>query len=124
MILILFTLILCISCARTEQEPILVDTSKMSDDLLRASREGNTAEVRSLLDAGAEVNATDDDGFTALIWALTAGSPEVVRLLIYSGADVNAQDNYGITALIAASQYGHTDISKLLIEGGADISAY
>ena len=86
MILILSTLIIDISCVTTEQEPILIDTSKISDDLLRAFQEGNTAEVRTLLDAGTEVNATDGDGFTALMFTSGYGHPEVAKLLIEAGA--------------------------------------
>lgn len=118
-ILILLTLILCISCVTTKQEPILVDTSEMSDDLMRASQEGNTAEVRAFLDAGTEVNATDDDGFTALMWASAAGTLEVIRLLIEEGANVNAQSNDGETVLVVALQEGHTEIVELLKKAGA-----
>ena len=84
-ILILLTLILCISCITTEQEPILMDTSEMSDDLLRASREGNTDKVQTLLDAGIEVNAAADDGITALTNASAEGHSEVAYLLIEAG---------------------------------------
>lgn len=119
MILILLTLILCISWVTTEQETILINTSKMSDDLLRASREGNTAEVRTLLDAGAEVNAANDDGFTALMAASVKGHTDIAKLIIKAGADVNAQTNDRFTALMYASQYGHTEIVELLKKAGA-----
>jgi ankyrin repeat protein len=111
-VLILLTLFTTVLCFAT-------DNSKINEDLRRAAQSGNTAEVRSLLDAGAEVNATDDDGFTALLLASTWGHPEVVHLLIKAGADVNAQDKDGATELMHASQAGHTEIVELLKRAGA-----
>lgn len=70
---------------------------------MEASKYGHTKIiVKLLLDAGADVNAQDKYGYTALTMALGEGNAETAKLLIGTGAtfDVNAQDEYGLTALM------------------------
>ena len=91
--------------------------------LVEASHAGSTDIVSLLLDKGADVNAQDADGYTALSIASRNGHTEVVKLLLDKGADVNVQDADGDTALIWASRNGHTEVVKLLLDKGADINA-
>ncbi len=76
------------------------------------------------LDAGADVNAKDNNGVhngqTALILAVRLGHTDVVRTLLDAGADVNAKDNDGQTALWEAAYGGHTDIVEILRAAGAE----
>jgi len=61
---------------------------------------GNAAVVKSLLDAGADPNATmDSSGFSALMTAARIGSSEIATLLLHSGANVNAMNELRETAL-------------------------
>jgi ankyrin repeat protein len=53
--------------------------------------------VTLLLDAGAQINAVNEAGFTALHGAAFAGNSEVVQLLVEKGAAINAQDFRGRT---------------------------
>lgn len=76
-----------------------------------------------LLDMGADVNATDKDGNTALILATTRGDEPTVQLLLEKGANVNARDKYNSTALIFAAINEHESIVRLLLEKGADVNA-
>src|SRR5688572_26462940 len=66
-------------------------------------REGMFDEVRAAVSAGAEVNARDDSGRTALHYAVGSNRREAARamveLLIGAGADVNAADSSGVTPL-------------------------
>lgn len=78
--------------------------------LLRAE---TAEETKKALEAGANVNARDEDGETPLMRARTL---EQTKLLIAAGADVNARSKYGDTALICA----FTDEQAiLLIDAGA-----
>lgn len=79
--------------------------------------------ARLLIDKGADINAQDKDGSTALILASDKGHEAVVRLLIDKGAGVNAQNKDGSTALILASEKGHAAVVRLLINRGADVNA-
>ena len=81
-----------------------------------AAFSGNIEDVKKALDAGADVNAKDNTGFTALIWASIYGHTEIVRKLLNAGADVNAKTNSGQTALIGASINRHTEVVKILEE--------
>ncbi|KAI1326816.1 hypothetical protein F5Y16DRAFT_218338 [Xylariaceae sp. FL0255] len=89
--------------------------------LTAAAFDGTLNIVRLLLDAGADVNASD--GY-ALQTAAAEGHYEVVQELLQRGADVNAlttRDNFTSgTALQAACESGQTEIVRMLLESGAD----
>ena len=90
--------------------------------LMDAAAFGSTDAVQLLLDRGADPNAKNAFGATALMWA--AGDMEKVRLLVAKGADVNARSNIGRTPLSIAVLYdGSFEIARLLIEKGADATA-
>ena len=70
----------------------------------------------------AEVNAADQDGRTAMMWAAGRGNLICLQLLIVSGADVEAVDQNGVT-IMRAAQGGHLTCLKLLVASGADVNA-
>ena len=68
-----------------------------------ATRKGDRAAVRSLLQEKVDVNAPGKDGTTALHWAVRANDLETVELLIRAGATVKAPDRYGVIPLYLAA---------------------
>ena len=90
--------------------------------LHEAAGRGDTAKVQLLLDKGADINAKDSNGETALMEAADNGHLEVVKQLLAKGADVNAKSSYGYTALLYAADQGHTECVGLLLDGGANIN--
>jgi ankyrin repeat protein len=74
--------------------------------------------VRVLLASGADVNASDVNGITALIEAADKGRPKTARLLLQSGANVNVSTRGLGTALDAAERSGHNDIVAMLRQAG------
>ena len=85
-----------------------------------AAEQRDEASVRILLHSGADANAAQVDGTTALHWAAYHDDAEMVGLLVRAGADVNAVNRYGASALAEASTNGNAAIIKLLLEAGAD----
>lgn len=67
-----------------------------------------------LIDRGADVNATDYTGITALMYAVVCGLENTVKELIEAGADVAKKDNEGNTAITAAQSLGHDRIVTIL----------
>ena len=73
-----------------------------------------------LLAAGAEVDARDVRGGTALMGAVMLGDREMVDLLLDHGADAKAIDSVGRSAMLYAAVFHFTDIQERLLEAGAD----
>ena len=86
------------------------------------SENGCTETLNFLLDNGADVNVTDESGWTALSRASGRGDAEIVTLLLKKGADVNP--NTGSVPLSQASYNRHPEIVKILLTAGADVNAY
>jgi ankyrin repeat protein len=89
---------------------------------MEAAGEGHTHIVQALLAHGADVNAKNKFGCTALMMAAVEGHADIVQALLSQGADVNAKDNDGYTALLAAEQMGHKEIVRMLKKDGAKVS--
>lgn len=108
--------------------------------LMVASRTGKTGAIQALLDHGAHVNKTNNEGQTALMWAAAAKNPAAVKLLIEHKADVNAQTHKappprpldtifsapypvgGMTALLFAARQNDMASAQALLDGGANIN--
>src|SRR5688572_16057208 len=89
-----------------------------------AAMRGDVAAVRALIRSGAEVNAAQGDGMTALHWAADLGHEELARILVAAGANVNARTRVGHHApLHVAAENGHGEVVRLLAEAGADVHA-
>lgn len=76
--------------------------------------------LRSLLAAGADIDAPDESGNGPLAYAAQFGAPEMVDLLLTAGADINATDEDGDTALHCASYVGNPGTVAALLAAGAD----
>lgn len=72
--------------------------------------------VQLLLDAGAEVNAQDGDGWTPLNLAAHEGAAETVALLLARGADPSIANRAGQTPLQTAEREGRAETAALLRE--------
>lgn len=84
-----------------------------------AERRDQTA-LRTLLKSGADVNATQVDGTTALHWAAYNDDAETATLLVKAGANTNAANRYGMPPLGVAATNGNAAVVKVLLDGGAD----
>jgi ankyrin repeat protein len=89
-----------------------------------AAMRGDRDAVRSLLKQGADVNAAQGDGMTALHWAAMKNDVEMATMLLYAGANVKASSRLGAyTPLYLAAKNGNAAMVTALIDGGADVKA-
>jgi ankyrin repeat protein len=91
--------------------------------IVRAAGEGNEEEVKTLLEGGADTEAKDAQGNTALIKCGENGHEGTARVLLKHGADIEAKEKDGFTALISAGENGHEGTARVLLEHGADTEA-
>ena len=90
--------------------------------LMRASAFGSAAEVKALLQKGADPNAKNAQGATALHYAATDEAK--IRALLEKGADVNVQSKQGRMPLhVAAAVDGGVNGVRMLLDKGADVNA-
>jgi uncharacterized protein len=86
---------------------------------------GKAEAARTLIEAGAEVNAysTNEMRVQPLHSAASGRHIEVCRVLIASGADVDATQRHGFTPLHAVAQHGDIELVELLLSAAANPSA-
>lgn len=113
------TIIFISACAVSGPSPLIISI-----------RSGDVTTVKSMIDAGEDVNELSRDliGYqhwriTPLIGASVSGNLEIMELLIEAGADVDKKDEWGDTPLMAAVAFDHIRAARLLLENGADIDA-
>ncbi len=89
-----------------------------------AAMRDDVAAVRALLDGGADVNAAQGDGMTALHWAARNGNAALTELLVAAGSDLESSTRIGAhTPLHVASTAGRGAVVELLLGAGADAGA-
>ena len=89
-----------------------------------AAQRGDVEAVRSLLRDGADVNAAQNDGMSALHWAAQNDDDAVIEVLLYAGANTAATTRLGgYTALHLAGRAGNAEALDALLSGGVDADA-
>jgi ankyrin repeat protein len=89
-------------------------------DVADAAMRGDSAAVQKLIAEKADVNAPQNDGATALHWAVYRNDREMVGLLVRAGANPKAANRAGSTPLWLAGIGGNAAIMAALLEAGAD----
>jgi ankyrin repeat protein len=94
-----------------------------STPLQWAVYEGNVAEVRRLLKAGANVSLANNYGATPMGLAAEVGNAEIIKLLLDAGADADSPNPDGQTALMEVARTGNVEAAELLVKHGAKVDA-
>ena len=94
----------------------------MTAEWKAAARAGNVEAMERLLEQGADIDALDEHGQTALMLAAMRGHTAVARFLVARGAKLDHTAKFHLTALMLAVIAGHADIVRALVEAGADLT--
>lgn len=89
--------------------------------LMAAASRGSLKLLKILLDSGANIDDLDDDGKTALMYAVD-NHPNITSELMKRKADINVKTNNGMTAFLLAVKNGDFFSMRLLAEGGVDVN--
>jgi ankyrin repeat protein len=107
---------------RIEQD-VRKQQKRLNDKFIELSSWEHLNEMGYFLAKGADINAVDKDGNTALIWSCLQKRIKSVKFLLDRGANTEARDKDGKTALIQAAWADHAEILELLLERGTNIEA-
>uniref|UniRef100_A0A8C7PGX5 Euchromatic histone-lysine N-methyltransferase 2 n=1 Tax=Oncorhynchus mykiss TaxID=8022 RepID=A0A8C7PGX5_ONCMY len=100
-----------------------VQDKSMRTPLLEAIINNHVEVTRYLVQSGACVYHTEEDGYTGLHHAAKLGSLDIVTLLLETGqVDINAQDSGGWTSIIWAAEHKHINVIRALLNRGADVT--
>ncbi|WP_432644018.1 ankyrin repeat domain-containing protein [Paenibacillus pabuli] len=95
-------------------------STSSDEQLLKAALEKDIESIEKWIQAGADINAQDQNGRTAAMIATYNNDLASFQVLIEAGADVNVQDDMKNTPFLYAGAEGYLDILKLTIDAGAD----
>ncbi len=97
-----------------------VGYAALMSPVLDAAKRGDVETLKVELRSGADVNAAQGDGFTALHWAAKTGNREVAEVLIAAGADLEATTRLGShMPLHVAAAAGKAGVAEALLLAGA-----
>jgi serine/threonine-protein phosphatase 6 regulatory ankyrin repeat subunit B len=116
-ILLLLGMLCAILPKATTAQPPAPPATPYDTALFTAIRSGDRYSLQKQLDAGSDANAIQN-GFSALMIATLAGTPQQMQLLIDRGAKPNYADHDSLTALFLAIP--DQEKSLLLVQHGAD----
>jgi ankyrin repeat protein len=98
--------------------------AQSSAPIADAAQAKDAAAARKLIKDGADVNAAQGDGMTALHYAALNGDAELAQMLLFAGANVGAKTRIGgYTALHLAAQVGNANVMAPLVASGAQVAA-
>jgi len=89
-------------------------------EMIDAVAAGDEVRVKELLDTGIDLDITDGEGWTPLMWAVQNADAKMIQILLEAGANPNKLNNYEETALYFAIYQNNVEVIKTLILTGAD----
>ena len=106
------------SAKETQSKEKRVET--VNQPFILSAEKGDTPNVLKLLQDGADINAVDERGRTAVMAATYNNKVDTVKALIQKGADLNIRDHNLNNVLLYAGAEGFIEIVKFAIDAGAN----
>lgn len=116
--LLTLSLITTINATEKKEKKVVSPTN-----LFVAIKREDVKTVQEYIQANANIEATDKDGNTPLIYAVRWGNPTIINLLLRAKANIEARDNDGNTPLMYAVKRGDPLIVNLLLDRKANMEA-
>ncbi len=88
--------------------------------LFMALMTGDTAQMQTLINKGAQVNIKAPGVGTPLLYACSTGNVQAAQILVNAKANLNEANESGLTPLMLACIMGNTDLAQVLLAAGAD----
>ena len=92
----------------------------MRPEFESAATSGDVLALETLLNAGADIDAKDRYGQTALMLAAHRGHLVAAEALLRRGANADVTAKFGLSALMLAIVAGHGEVAQALVRAGAD----
>lgn len=116
-------LLLMTACVQTDPDgnkETILGGDRMTTDLLEAANAEDVEKVKELIEQQVDLDATDEEGRTALMIATYNNDVHTVKALLDAGADVDIQDEMQNNCFLYAGAEGYIDILRLANDAGAD----
>ena len=124
LLLMMLPLLSFVSACVSPGEPAALGPQALAEAdalLISAAGNGEKRRVRQLLSAGADVNTSDQNGYTPVMRAAENGHLSVVKLLVAAGANVNVSQG-GESLLMKIVANGDLLTAERLVAAGADVN--
>lgn len=124
--LFIFLLTACQSTTEPQNDTLQNIESKTKEEmtlkqqLIDFAAKGDTERVLGTLKEDIDINATDEQGNTAVMAAAQNNYPDTVKALILEGADINIRNNNEDNVLLYAGAEGFLEIVEIAVAAGAD----
>ena len=102
---------------------VMLAAGAVAPPLVEAVKTGDIAAARALVAKGADVNAAEADGTTALHWAVQRNDVDLVSRLLRAGAQVNVKNSFGSTPMFEAAVTGNAVLLDRLLAAGGDVES-
>jgi len=97
--------------------------SSLSENIARAARQDDVAQVRLLVANDSNPNQTDEESRTGMHYAAMNGNLTIIAILIKASAKLDVKDKLGNTPLHLAADRNQIEAARLLLDVGAPVDA-